>query len=60
MVTLLLEAVVIRSNELVSFNIIKEKGVESKATIQPFAIVETWLMTATKMRPEVNKPGNQG
>ena len=47
-VTLLLEAIVIRSSELVSFNIIKEKGVKSKATIQPFAIETVRILEREK------------
>jgi hypothetical protein len=42
------KATVRRSNESVSFNIIKENGVESKATIQPFATEKTMADDSNK------------
>jgi hypothetical protein len=43
---------------LVSFNIIKEKAVESKATIQPFAILERGNMADNSNEDETGRQRN--
>jgi hypothetical protein len=42
-----------------SFNIIKEKAWRARRRYSHLQQRTTWLTTATKKRPEINKPGNR-
>jgi hypothetical protein len=49
----------LEKNKLVLFNIIKEKLWIARQRYSHLRQRKAWLMTATRKRPEVNKPGNR-